>query len=69
MRKKLQLQSIKTEHYQHENKDLEKVKTAYLNEDAVWKDYQQEQLKLENFNKLATEYKNQFYVKMGKSVP
>jgi hypothetical protein len=43
MRQKLQLQSIKSEHFVKPNSDksfkLKKDATANLNEEAVWKDY------------------------------
>lgn len=37
-----------------------RVNTVYLNEKAVWDDYKQEQIKLENFNRLASGFKEQF---------
>jgi len=43
MRQKLQLQSIKSEHFVKQSSDksfkLNKDATANLNEEAVWKDY------------------------------
>lgn len=61
MRQKLQLQSIKNEHFQKvANNEVLQLTTVYLNEDAVWNDYNKEQQKLENFNKMAADYRDKF---------